>query len=79
MLDTARHFFPKEDILRTLDAMMFAKLNVFHWHISDDESFPLYLISYTNMSKFGAYSENVRNLFNVLVFIYCLIYSVSYC
>ena len=57
MLDTARHFFKKTDILRTLDAMMFAKLNVLHIHFTDDESFPLYLVSYTNMTKYGAYSD----------------------
>lgn len=31
MLDTARNFYPVSDIERTLDAMSWAKLNVFHW------------------------------------------------
>ncbi|KAI9323940.1 hypothetical protein BDR26DRAFT_970042 [Obelidium mucronatum] len=31
LLDTGRNFFPKEDILRLLDGMVYSKLNVFHW------------------------------------------------
>lgn len=40
-LDCARHFFSVEFILRLLDLMALLKLNRFHWHLSDDESFRL--------------------------------------
>lgn len=56
MLDSARHFLKKNDILRTLDAMLYAKMNVLHWHITDDDSFPLYLASYSKMTAYGAFS-----------------------
>ena len=39
MLDVSRHFEPVSNIERTLDAMAAAKLNVFHWHLSDDQGF----------------------------------------
>jgi len=39
MIDAARHFMPVEVIKRNLDAMAYVKLNVFHWHLSDDQGF----------------------------------------
>jgi len=39
MLDVSRHFMPLEVILRNLDAMAAVKLNVLHWHLSDDQGF----------------------------------------
>ena len=38
-LDVVRHFEPIGVIERTLDGMAVAKLNVFHWHLSDDQGF----------------------------------------
>lgn len=39
MMDVARHFMPVEVVKRNLDAMALVKLNVFHWHLSDDQGF----------------------------------------
>jgi hexosaminidase len=39
MIDASRHFIPLEVIKRNLDAMAAVKLNVFHWHLSDDQGF----------------------------------------
>ena len=38
-LDVSRHFETIDVIKRTLDGMAVAKLNVFHWHLSDDQGF----------------------------------------
>jgi hexosaminidase len=46
MIDTARHFLPFHMILETVDAMMYNKMNVLHWHITDEDSFPLILDSH---------------------------------
>ena len=37
MIDSARHFMPMEVLRRNLDAMAAVKLNVFHWHLTDDQ------------------------------------------
>ena len=39
MMDVGRHFMPVDVVKRNLDAMAFVKLNVFHWHLSDDQGF----------------------------------------
>ena len=39
MIDSSRHFQPIEVIKRTLDGMAAVKMNVFHWHLTDDQGF----------------------------------------
>lgn len=56
MLDTSRHFFELKKILELLDVMALAKFNVLHWHITDDDSFPIELESYPNLSYHGAFA-----------------------
>ena len=36
-LDVARHFWPKTDILRFLDILAWSRMNIFQWHLTDDE------------------------------------------
>jgi hexosaminidase len=49
MIDTGRAFLPVPLILATLDAMSYVKLNVLHWHISDDQAFPAQSTTYPNL------------------------------
>ncbi|HWX54191.1 MAG TPA: family 20 glycosylhydrolase [Verrucomicrobiae bacterium] len=39
LIDVSRHFIPVEVLKRNLDAMEAVKLNVLHWHLSDDQGF----------------------------------------
>jgi hexosaminidase len=53
-LDASRHFIPIADVERTLDAMSAVKLNVFHWHLSDDQGFRVESKLYPRLQRFGA-------------------------
>ncbi|KAI0785103.1 N-acetylhexosaminidase [Abortiporus biennis] len=55
MLDTSRNFFSVSDLKRTLDAMSWAKINQFHWHSTDSQSFPLSIPGFTEIATKGAY------------------------
>ncbi len=55
LLDVVRHFEPVDEVERTLDGMAIAKLNVFHWHLSDDEGFR------AESKKFPKLTENASN------------------
>ncbi|PRP88663.1 beta-hexosaminidase 2 [Planoprotostelium fungivorum] len=62
MLDTSRNYFPVKDILRTLDGMSMNKLNVFHWHIVDSQSFPLRSNAVPELADKGAYRKKGKLL-----------------
>lgn len=46
------------NLLGFSDGMALTKLNVFHWHITDSQSFPLVLKSHPDLSALGAYSPD---------------------
>lgn len=54
MLDSSRHFLPKEDILRLLQGAAFFKLNTFHWHLADDQGWRLELKGFPKLTTLGA-------------------------
>ncbi|KAL5733332.1 hypothetical protein ACOSQ2_033024 [Xanthoceras sorbifolium] len=56
MLDTSRHYQPVNVIKEIIESMSYAKLNVLHWHIIDEESFPLEVPSYPKLWQ-GAYTK----------------------
>lgn len=58
MIDSSRHFLPTKLIFETLDAMMYNKMNVLHWHIVDEDSFPLILDSHPEIAKYASYSPD---------------------
>ena len=39
MIDSSRHFIPLEVIKRNIDGLEAVKMNVFHWHLSDNQGF----------------------------------------
>jgi len=69
MIDAARHFEPVNVIKRNLKGMAAVKLNVFHWHLSDDQGFRIQINSWPKlyqMASDGQYytHEEIRNVVN---------------
>lgn len=57
MIDVSRHFMPIEVIERNLDGMEAVKLNVFHWHLSDNQGFRVESKEFPLLTKLGSDGE----------------------
>ena len=55
MLDVSRHFMPKDGVLRYLDLMAAHKLNVFHFHLTDDQGWRVEIERYPKLTEVGAW------------------------
>jgi hexosaminidase len=56
-LDVSRHFFPVPVIKRYLDVLALHKMNVFHWHLTDDHGWHLEIRRYPRLTRVGAWRE----------------------
>ena len=54
MIDSSRHFMPVDVIKRNLDAMAAVKLNVFHWHLSDNQGFRVESKRFPKLHEMGS-------------------------
>jgi hexosaminidase len=54
MLDTARHFRPKTEIMKLLDVMALHKFNSFHWHLTDDQGWRIQIKRYPRLTEIGS-------------------------
>ena len=61
-IDVSRHWMPLEVVKRNLDGMAAVKLNVFHWHLSDDQGFRIESQRYPKLQEQGSdgnyYTQN---------------------
>lgn len=55
MLDVSRHFFDKDEVKARLDEMAALKLNVFHWHLTDDHGWRIEIKKYPKLTEVGAW------------------------
>jgi hexosaminidase len=54
MIDCARHFISVEVLKHTLDGMAAVKLNVFHWHLSEDQGFRIESKAFPKLTELGS-------------------------
>jgi hexosaminidase len=67
MIDVSRHFIPLDILKRNLDGMAAVKLNVFHWHLSDNQGFRVESKKFPKLQEMGSdglyyTQEEVREL-----------------
>ncbi|MFD7444148.1 beta-N-acetylhexosaminidase [Streptomyces sp. NPDC059909] len=60
MLDVSRHFLPKDDVLRYLDLLAAHKLNVFHFHLTDDQGWRIEIKRHPRLTEVGAWRSRTR-------------------
>lgn len=54
-LDVSRHFFPADFIKKYIDYLAFYKMNVFHWHLTDDQGWRIQLDQFPELTSKGAW------------------------
>jgi len=59
LIDTSRHYMSKAVLSRIIDGMMLGKLNVLHWHITDDDSFPFDSQTFPGLAQASAHKPNL--------------------
>ncbi|MFJ9961976.1 beta-N-acetylhexosaminidase [Streptomyces avermitilis] len=60
MLDVSRHFMPKDGVLRHLDLMAAHKLNVFHFHLTDDQGWRIEIKRYPKLTEVGSWRARTK-------------------
>jgi hexosaminidase len=58
MLDSARHFQSVAEVETLLDQMAQHKLNVFHWHLTDDQGWRIQIKRYPELTRIGAWRKS---------------------
>ena len=60
MIDVSRHFFTKDQIKKTIDAMAIHKLNVLHLHLTDDPGWRIEIDRYPRLTNMGAVGDHTN-------------------
>lgn len=69
MLDEGRHFKGKEVVKNLLDEMSLLKMNVFHWHLTEDQGWRIEIKKYPKLTEVGSYRDSTEiNHFHSEVF-----------
>lgn len=58
MLDVSRHFSDVELVKRTIDMLALHQLNIFHWHLTDDQGWRIEIKSHPELTEVGAWRDD---------------------
>lgn len=58
MLDVSRHFSDVEMVKRTIDMLALHQLNIFHWHLTDDQGWRIAIKSHPELTEIGAWRDD---------------------
>lgn len=56
-LDVCRHFMPKEFVKKYIDLLALHKMNVFHWHLTEDQGWRIEIKKYPKLTEVGAWRK----------------------
>jgi hexosaminidase len=59
VMDVSRHFYNVKAIKELLDLMAFYKLNIFHWHLADNEGWRLEIKKFPKLTEVGAWRTEI--------------------
>ena len=71
MLDVVRNYYPVDSIYRILDIMAYHKLNVLHFHLTDDEAWRLEIPGLPQLTKIGGRRGYTTDESECLLPMYC--------
>src|SRR5437870_10526292 len=57
-LDVGRHCMPKTTVIKHIDLLALHKLNVFHWHLTEDQGWRIEIKRYPKLTEVGAWRKD---------------------
>jgi hexosaminidase len=67
MLDEGRHFHGRETVLDLLDWMASLKMNIFHWHLTEDQGWRIQIQAYPRLTEIGSQrAGTAQHLWNIV-------------
>jgi hexosaminidase len=61
LLDCGRHFMTKDFVKRYIDLLAYHKLNVLHWHLTEDQGWRIEIKKYPKLTEIGAWRQATRD------------------
>ncbi|MBI5708479.1 MAG: family 20 glycosylhydrolase [Armatimonadetes bacterium] len=61
LLDSCRHFYSKDFVKRAIDLLAYHKMNVLHWHLTEDQGWRIEIKKYPKLTEVGAFRQASGN------------------